>query len=405
MKSSTTTAAPETARGPASTLIHSGAVLSGMLTTLLGPLLPVLSARWSLDDAQAGYFFTAQFAGSMTGAAISGLLLPRRGFRFALVLGFALVAAGAVALGSGGWATGLLSVFVYGAGLGFTIACTNLWVSESNPEKRAQALNILNFAWGAGCVASPFLFAELLRRGHDGALLIALGVAFAIVAVALARIPFAEPKPVEEESDFAAARPGFWSFRFGPTLGAMFFLYVGAEIAVGGWVASHAQRVSVGTGTLWALAPAFFWGALVAGRALAPAALRHVSEARIVLGGLVLASLGVGGMLGAASLAKVLGAACLAGFGFSAIFPTLAAWIAPAFGASSARFGGRMFALGAMGGATVPSLVGFFSTHFGGLRAGLLAPLACNAIMLVLLLLTPPPAAKSPKISVPLEPF
>ena len=34
-----------------------------------------------------------------------------------------------------------------------------------------------------------------------------------------------------------------------------------------------------------------------------------------------------------------------------------------------------MFALGGLGGATLPWLVGFLSTHFGSLKAGLVVPL------------------------------
>ena len=77
MDRSLPTATHESASTRASAVIYSGVFLTGMLTTLLGPLLPVLSARWSLADAQAGYLFTALFAGSMGGAVISGLLLPR----------------------------------------------------------------------------------------------------------------------------------------------------------------------------------------------------------------------------------------------------------------------------------------------------------------------------------------
>lgn len=384
----------ETAGGPARAVIYSGVVLSGMLTTLLGPLLPVFSARWSLADAQAGYFFTAQFIGSMTGAVLSGLLLPRRGFRFSLVLGFALTAAGAAVLGRGNWVGGLLSVYGYGVGLGFTIAGTNLWVSESNPERRSAALNVLNFAWGGGAVVCPFLFAVLHRAGHGGAMLHALAAAFVLVAILLAMIPFTEPKREREETTSSAPRPGVWSIRFGPALGTLFFLYVGTETALGGWVASFAKRNSVGSGTLWVLAPSFFWGALLLGRALAPAVLRYVTEARIVLGGLVLASLGGVALLGATSLAAVLAWATLAGFGLSAVFPILVAWISHAFGAAAARLAGRMFAMGALGGATLPWVVGYLSTEFGGLKAGLVAPLLGSLIMVALLLSTPPPSAR-----------
>jgi len=375
-------------------VVYAGVVLTGMLTTLLGPLLPVLSARWSLADAQAGYLFTAQFAGSMTGAMISGLLLPRYGFRFSLVLGFALTAVGAFPLGMGGWTVGLLAVYGYGIGLGFTIACTNLWVSENNPERRSAALSMLNFAWGAGAVACPFLFTVLHSRGSGGTMAPALAAAFVLVALLLAGIPFKEPKRELEGVSTAALRASVWSIRFGPALGALFFLYVGTENALGGWVASLAKRNSAGAGTLWMMAPSFFWGALLVGRGLAPAALRHVTEARIVLGGLLLASLAGGGLLRAASLSAVLGWVTLAGFGLSAIFPIQVAWISATFGAASARLAGRIFAMGALGGATLPWAVGYLSTAFGGLKAGLVAPLLGGLIMIALLLLSPPPAAK-----------
>jgi fucose permease len=41
-----------------------------------------------------------------------------------------------------------------------------------------------------------------------------------------------------------------------------------------------------------------------------------------------------------------------------------------------------MFALASLGGATMPALVGFTSTHAGSLRAGLLVPfIACLAML------------------------
>lgn len=375
-------------------MIYSGVFLTGMLTTLLGPLLPLLSARWSMLDAQAGDLFTSQFAGSMAGAVLSGWLLPRRGFRSALVLGFGLTAAGSMLLGLGSWIVGLLSVFIYGTGLGVTIACTNLWVSESNPEKRSSALSLLNLAWGIGAVACPFLFASLHRNAMGDFMAPALAAAFAVIALLLAILPFREPvRAVESESE--GPRTKVWNFRFGAVLAALFFLYVGTEVALGGWVASFAKRHSGGEGTLWMLAPSFFWAALLVGRALAPAALRRVTEANIVRGGLLLAALGGAGLLVANSVITVLLWTTIAGFGLSAIFPIQAAWISHTFGAAAPRLAGGIFAMGALGGATLPWLVGTLSTAFGGLRAGLVAPQLATLIMIVLLFVSPPPVAKS----------
>ena len=52
-------------------LAYLGFVLVGILTTLLGPMLPILSRRLELNDSRAGLFFLAQFVGSTLGALLT----------------------------------------------------------------------------------------------------------------------------------------------------------------------------------------------------------------------------------------------------------------------------------------------------------------------------------------------
>src|SRR5271154_7373976 len=77
----------------ASVVLHAGYIVAGIVTTLMGPILPILIGRWSLSDQRAGLFFTAQFCGSMVGVASLGWLI-KRGYRHTFVCGFSLVAAG-----------------------------------------------------------------------------------------------------------------------------------------------------------------------------------------------------------------------------------------------------------------------------------------------------------------------
>src|SRR2546422_5331313 len=42
-------------------LLFAGFVLSGIATTIVGPMLPIFIRRWSLDDGQAGLFSSVQF--------------------------------------------------------------------------------------------------------------------------------------------------------------------------------------------------------------------------------------------------------------------------------------------------------------------------------------------------------
>ena len=58
----------------ATAVVHAGFVVTGIVTTLLGPLLPILIARWSMSDARAGLFFTLQFCASILGTCRPQLL-------------------------------------------------------------------------------------------------------------------------------------------------------------------------------------------------------------------------------------------------------------------------------------------------------------------------------------------
>src|SRR5580658_10641169 len=113
----------------ASIVLHAGYVVAGIVTTLIGPILPILIGRWSLSDQRAGLFFTAQFCGSMAGVASLGWLI-KRGYRHTFVCGFSLIAAGVAGLNLGSNVASLAAAAVFGCGLGQTLSATNLWVAE-----------------------------------------------------------------------------------------------------------------------------------------------------------------------------------------------------------------------------------------------------------------------------------
>src|SRR5271168_1605548 len=52
-------------------IAHLGFVLTGVVNTLLGPILPIITRTWHLDDAQAGRLFAAQFLGAILGTLAS----------------------------------------------------------------------------------------------------------------------------------------------------------------------------------------------------------------------------------------------------------------------------------------------------------------------------------------------
>src|SRR5205823_15105110 len=75
-------------------LLFAGFVLSGIATTIVGPMLPVFIRKWSLDDGQAGLFSTIQFLAALAGTLASSAIASWWGYRPALVLGYALMGGG-----------------------------------------------------------------------------------------------------------------------------------------------------------------------------------------------------------------------------------------------------------------------------------------------------------------------
>src|SRR5580704_5077605 len=112
-------------------LCHVAFVPTGVVTTLLGPLLPLLSSQWRLSDTQAGYLFASQFLGSLVGVVVSGLLSSLWGFQPTLVAGLLMMSAGTAALVTS-WKVGMISIFAYGLGTGLTIPAANLAVAAAS---------------------------------------------------------------------------------------------------------------------------------------------------------------------------------------------------------------------------------------------------------------------------------
>ena len=373
-------------------LLHCGFLLVGIVHTLLGPILPMLAARWRLDDAEAGSLFIAQFMGVMIGSALSSPMIERLGSLRLMAFSYAAMAAAVACLGVNSWGIGLMSVLSYGFAIGLTAPVTNLLVAEINSERRAAALNILNFVWALGAVAGPPLIALFARDGRLVRPLIGLAALLLGIALLIARRPLTDlssranqPQPNQKDPPpFERSALRAWASPYALLTGGLIFIYVGTESATAGWIASYAQRLGTSVSEFGTMTPSFFWAGLLIGRVVAPTALRRVSEAALVLISLLVASTGLVVILLGSSLTTVSSGAGLAGLGLAAVFPTTFAIFTRHFGRQASQLTGFVFVLGGMGGALIPWLVGLTSARFGDLRIGLLIPLFGVASMIVL---------------------
>jgi len=384
MSATTTVAIPErtsSSRTALLAVLFVGFILSGIATTIVGPMLPVFIRRWGLDDGQAGLFPSIQFLAALVGTGVSGAWMAWRGYRPSLVAGYALIGFGLATLNASTHVNALAATAAFGLGYGLITPGTNLYVAEAGGARSASLLNLLNFTWGAGAMACSPLIAMALRNNRLHGLLIGYAVFGGLLALALLFARFGVEK--HEEAIATAGAPPLRVAR-GVTvaLAALFFMYVGMETSIGVWSAEYSRRIANGISNMTTLAPMFFYAGLTAGRGLAPLVLLSLSEGPLVIGALSLVAIGTTVLIFSTALKIAIAGVFLAGLGCASIYPIYIAWLSKWYGARAKRIGGFLFALASLGGAAGPWLVGIFSKFSGNLRVGFLVPLLSALLMI-----------------------
>ena len=360
----------------------------GIATVLLGPVLPTLSARWSLSYAQAGALFTVQYVASTCAVALSGILASRRGFLFPIKAGLLLMALGLAFVSTGPEKLGIACIALYGAGLGVAVPAANLMVAAVNPSRRSAALNLLNFFWSAGAVACPFLVAAAIKMNRAPVFLGGVAVFSFLIVAGIAIFPSDAVQSgaiVETGPVLPLIRANVAAFL---TMGCLFFFYVGTENAFGGWVASYSKTLSGMTSSFAVMTPSFFYASLMIGRWIVPLLLHWITDVRIAQVGLLLAFVGSSCLIVSHGSLGVVLSACAAGFGLSSVYPITISLLSRQF--ESARVGSIMFTLSNIGGGLLPWTVGIASDRFGALNVGLFVPLLGCALMFLLFLRAAP---------------
>lgn len=365
-------------------LLFAGFFLTGLEITLAGPLLPQFIARWSLTDSRAGIFFAVQFSASLAGVWISSLITHYFGTRMPLLAGYFVMAVGLATVNSSSMAVALSALGCLGLGYGLVVPPTNLMVAQIGGEKSASLVSLVNFAWGAGAVSCSPLVLLALKSARLPQFLLGFAAFGALLTLSFLFAQVPESGRNEERSTTAGTvDTGVLTTVI---LAALFFLYVAIEVSLGSWAAEHAKRLPFTGVSLATVAPMFFYGGLMTGRALAPLVLARVPEYRLVL--FVLAAVLSGNTL--LVLASNQGVAfislAIAGLGCAAIFPIYIAWLSRWYGKKANEVSGIMFSMSSIGSAVGPWLVGVVSAHAGGLRIGLLVPLFSALLMLALLM-------------------
>ena len=256
----------------------------GVYATSFGPALPFLAAHFGVSLDRAGLLITVLFVGSIGASGAIAVYLHRFEARLLALLGLVIIAVGALSLAAtSSWAVGLLSVGIIGIGDGLLVAAAHSAIAETASDV-PHGINRLNLWFAFGAVAGPvWAGAILATRGEHAVVYIGVAAVSIAVAILLATVPRTPARSHQH-----AGRGGSIRSRTVFMMGAVLFLYVGAEIGLGSWVSSYSTQ-AFGAGVMGgALVTAGYWGALMIGRIVSGSLFaRGVSPVTVLLGSIV----------------------------------------------------------------------------------------------------------------------
>ena len=379
----------------------------GGITSLNDVIIPKLKELFTLNNFEASlvqvWFFIAYAVVGIPGAK----LVKRIGYMRGAAAGLVTMIAGCLlfipASQTATFSVFLFAYFVLASGVVLVQVVSNPLISLLGPPRTAPSRLTFAQAFNSlGTTIFPYFGAILIlgslaqvsaaqlsgakldayRTAETQAIVTGyLGIAAALAAVALAVWLFRNRVQGERHEDTSLSeglallkRP-----RFG--FGALcIFLYVGAEVAVGSFLVGNLtlpESLGASPQDAGKLIP-IYWGLAMLGRFAGSAVLRVVSPAAVLafnaIGAAVLISLSM------ATTGTVSGYALLGvGLMNSIMFPVIFTLASEGLG-SRAADGSGIINVAIVGGAVVPALYGLLADQ-SGLRAALILPIACYAVI------------------------
>ena len=338
-------------------VLASGFVLLGMSLTVPGVAWPSVAESFDRSLAELGYV-TLLFGGGYTvSTLLSGRLSAKAGIGPILIASAATAAIALVALStSGTWPIYLIATGLLGIAGGLADAATNTYVAI---RRGARSMGILHGSFGIGAIAGPLLVAVLLAAGQSWR------VAFALLAIgqgvyALGLWRFArnldvsvEAIPREHRADLLRSSVLVWSL-------VVFFVYMGIAAGTGIWAFTFLTEERGINDGLSALIVAAYWGGFTASRFVLGAVGDRFRPDTVLRWSAAATAAAL--MVFWWNPANWLGAVALvcAGFAHGPIFPLEMLLTPRRFGAAlTATVVGFEIAVGNIGGAVLPGVIGF----------------------------------------------
>jgi MFS transporter, FHS family, glucose/mannose:H+ symporter len=365
-----------------------GFVLSGIIFSALGALLPAWSYHLRDTYATVGNYFLFIALGAILGAGIAPHLLSRWSSSVVLAGGCALASVALLFLGffpppfANWWRYG----GVLGFGLSGGVINTALFYNIDQVYRRAPAaaLNVAGLLYGLGSLVTAALVAGTFYAYSVTVIFALLALFPALLAVYFFRSRF-DSGFVHPGVSFHQVLRDFQS-PAAILFALLLFFQFGNEYAVAGWLALYLiQKLGISpAASLWLLT--VYWLVLLLGRVLAQYALARWKHSWLLSSGFVAALLGCTILMNTNNMFGAVTGILMVGGGFTVTYPLVVEQIGDRFSYYHPVLFNSIFSVALLGGMLAPWSMGIFADLWG-IRVVMLLPLFGSIASFLLLLL------------------
>ncbi|MEN2787236.1 sugar MFS transporter [Sphingomonas qilianensis] len=311
--------APATSYRAALTLLASLFFMWGFITVINGTLLPHLRSVFDLSYTQTTLIESVWFIAYFFASIPSAKLIERVGYQRSMVIGLAMMAAGALIMVPAArlpsYGVTLFALFVIASGITLLQVAANPYVAVvGKPETASSRLNLVQAFNSAGATLAPLFGGYLiLGRTTSGTAVagaaaltpaerladaqsvvlpyVIVAVVLAVLAIIIARFPLpAMGAATQRHAKEERRGHSLWNHRnlvFGiPAI----FIYLIAEIGVGNLFINFVSQPDIGNLTHQQASDYLFllWGGMMIGRLVGAFVMQKVDAAKV----LAIASIG-----------------------------------------------------------------------------------------------------------------
>ncbi|HIW21335.1 MAG TPA: MFS transporter [Candidatus Dorea intestinavium] len=358
--------------------------VNGILTLLIGSLLPFIRDTYGLDYQIGGFLVSAHAIGNLVSSFLGGILPIKFGRKNTLIfLGTFGVIAFVLMTRTSNPALLILAFFFTGVNRGAVSNFNNSVVNEVATGK-AWALNLLHAVFSIGAFLAPFLVLIFTKNNPHNWMYMALTEA-ALILTSLLIVFF-----MNVPNNYPAAKDGSktdWSFlknKYFIVATGIIFFYLCAEQSINGWLVTYLQDSGILSSQFSQVMTSVLWLVILIGRLLTAFVSTKIKKQYLLLG------TSIGYVIFALILLfvhhSVITSIGVVGVGLfmAGIYATTIASIGDVVKEYPTCLG-MLLTIGSFGAIIMPSIVGTVAKHTGikGGMAVIIIAIAINMLFMV----------------------